>query len=68
MEFDMKDILVIGAGKIGQVVAELLARSPGAGYRVTVADRSTAATKKQTSWRLRGCLRGTQNPFSHRAG
>jgi len=39
----MKDILVIGAGKIGQVVAELLARSPGAGYRVTVADRSTAA-------------------------
>lgn len=39
----MKDILVIGAGKIGVVVAELLARTPAdAGYGVTVADRSAA--------------------------
>ena len=38
----MKDILVIGAGKIGSVVAELLVHAPTAGgaYRVTVADRS----------------------------
>lgn len=34
----MKDILVIGAGKIGQVVAGLLADSGD--YRVTLADRS----------------------------
>jgi saccharopine dehydrogenase-like NADP-dependent oxidoreductase len=39
----MKDILVIGAGKIGQVAAELLARAPGGGYRVTLADRSVEA-------------------------
>ena len=39
----MQDILVIGAGKIGAVVAELLAQTPAAGgYRVTVADRSAA--------------------------
>ena len=37
----MKDILVIGAGKIGSVVADLLVDTPEAdGYRVTVADRS----------------------------
>jgi saccharopine dehydrogenase-like NADP-dependent oxidoreductase len=37
----MKDILVIGGGKIGSVVAELLANTPAdGGYRVTVADRS----------------------------
>ncbi|MBC7731674.1 MAG: saccharopine dehydrogenase family protein [Bacteriovorax sp.] len=37
----MKDILVIGGGKIGSVVAALLADTPEAGgYRVTVADRS----------------------------
>jgi len=40
----MKDILVIGGGKIGQVVGDLLAKaSPtaqGGAYRVTVADRS----------------------------
>ena len=38
----MKDILVIGAGKIGSVVADLLAHAQGAGgtYRVTLADRS----------------------------
>ena len=39
----MQDILVIGGGKIGSVVAELLADTPEAGgYRVTVADRSAA--------------------------
>jgi len=39
----MKDILVIGGGKIGSVVAELLVDTPEAGgYRVTVADRSAA--------------------------
>jgi len=40
----MKDILVIGAGKIGSVVSQMLAHAgPGAagdGYEVTVADRS----------------------------
>jgi saccharopine dehydrogenase-like NADP-dependent oxidoreductase len=37
----MQDILVIGAGKIGSVVAALLVDTPPAsGYRVTVADRS----------------------------
>jgi saccharopine dehydrogenase-like NADP-dependent oxidoreductase len=41
----MHDILVIGAGKIGAVVAELLANATaggglGPGYRVTLADRS----------------------------
>ena len=37
----MKDILVIGGGKIGSVVAALLADTAEAGgYRVTVADRS----------------------------
>ena len=39
----MKDILVIGGGKIGSVVAALLADTPAdTGYRVTVADRSAA--------------------------
>ena len=39
----MKDILVIGGGKIGSVVAALLVDTPEAnGYRVTVADRSAA--------------------------
>lgn len=37
----MHNILVIGAGKIGSVVADLLVDTPEAGgYRVTVADRS----------------------------
>jgi len=36
----MKNILVIGGGKIGSVVADLLVQTPQAsGYRVTVADR-----------------------------
>ena len=39
----MKNILVIGGGKIGSVVADLLVQTPEAdGYRVTVADRSAA--------------------------
>ena len=39
----MQDILVIGGGKIGSVVAALLVDTPEAGgYRVTVADRSAA--------------------------
>jgi saccharopine dehydrogenase-like NADP-dependent oxidoreductase len=37
----MRNILVIGAGKIGSVVADLLVNTPEAGgYRVTVADRA----------------------------
>ena len=36
----MHDILVIGAGKIGAVVAELLANASDPGYRVMLADRS----------------------------
>ncbi len=39
----MKNILVIGGGKIGAVVADLLADTPEqGGYRVTIADRSAA--------------------------
>jgi saccharopine dehydrogenase-like NADP-dependent oxidoreductase len=39
----MQNILVIGGGKIGSVVAELLVDTPEqGGYRVTVADRSAA--------------------------
>ena len=39
----MRNILVIGGGKIGSVVADLLVDTPEAGgYRVTVADRSVA--------------------------
>ena len=37
----MKEVLIVGAGKIGQVAAELLAHSGD--YRVTLADRSLAA-------------------------
>lgn len=40
----MKNILVIGGGKIGSVVADLLVQTPqDGGYRVTVADRSQAS-------------------------
>jgi saccharopine dehydrogenase-like NADP-dependent oxidoreductase len=53
----MKDILVIGGGKIGSVVAELLANARGSGgaYRVTLADRSLellAAIDAQAQRRL----------------
>ncbi|HEY4068429.1 MAG TPA: saccharopine dehydrogenase family protein [Burkholderiaceae bacterium] len=45
----MKDILVIGGGKIGSVVAALLAATPESnGYRVTLADRSAAALAPHT--------------------
>jgi len=37
----MKNVLIVGAGKIGQVAADLLAHSGD--YRVTLADRSLAA-------------------------
>ncbi len=40
----MRNILVIGGGKIGLVVADLLVGTPeNNGYRVTIADRSDAA-------------------------
>jgi saccharopine dehydrogenase-like NADP-dependent oxidoreductase len=43
-ETNMKNILLIGGGKIGSVVADLLAHTPDEqGYRVTVADRHPAA-------------------------
>lgn len=39
----LKDILIVGGGKIGSVVADLLADTPEHdGYRVTIADRSEA--------------------------
>ena len=38
----MKDVLIIGAGKIGQVAADLLAHA-GGDYAVTLADSSAAA-------------------------
>ena len=45
----MKDILVIGGGKIGSVVAALLVDTPEAnGYRVTVADRSASLLAQLT--------------------
>jgi saccharopine dehydrogenase-like NADP-dependent oxidoreductase len=55
----MKNILVIGGGKIGSVVADLLVDTPESdGYRVTVADRAAAqlagiANDPQRSPRLR---------------
>jgi saccharopine dehydrogenase-like NADP-dependent oxidoreductase len=40
----MRDVLVIGGGKIGSVVADLLVDTPeNNGYRVTLADRSATA-------------------------
>jgi len=44
----MKDILIIGAGKIGQVAADLLAHA-GSDYQVTLADRSLAALRAVAS-------------------
>jgi len=38
----MKDILIVGAGKIGQVAADLLAHT-GGDYHVTLADRAASA-------------------------
>jgi saccharopine dehydrogenase-like NADP-dependent oxidoreductase len=46
----MRDILVVGGGKIGSVVAALLAATPGStGYRVTLADRSAAVLASSMS-------------------
>lgn len=36
-------VLILGAGKIGQVVAEILARAPGGGFAVTLADHNELA-------------------------
>jgi saccharopine dehydrogenase-like NADP-dependent oxidoreductase len=56
MERDMPhDILVIGAGKIGQVVADLLAGSGD--YAVTLADRDVAALDALAASDHRGALR-----------
>ncbi|HTP71938.1 MAG TPA: saccharopine dehydrogenase family protein [Burkholderiaceae bacterium] len=40
----MKDILIVGSGKIGQVAADLLAHA-GGDYEVTLADRSLTALR-----------------------
>lgn len=40
----MEDVVVIGAGKVGSMIADLLARSGD--YRVTVADRSAEALQR----------------------
>ena len=40
----MRDILIVGAGKIGTVIADLLAGSGD--YAVTVADRDPAAVER----------------------
>ncbi len=46
----MHNILVIGGGKIGSVVADLLVDTPAqGGYRVTVADRSAVALAQITA-------------------
>ena len=69
----MKDILVIGGGKIGSVVAALLVDTPEAdGYRVTVADRSAAAlaqieTEARRSPRLSTLLLDVDDPHRLRA-
>ena len=46
----MKNVLIVGAGKIGQVAAELLAHCGD--YQVTLADRSLAALGSVTRGRL----------------
>jgi saccharopine dehydrogenase-like NADP-dependent oxidoreductase len=43
----MRDVLVIGAGKIGTVVADMLAESGS--YRVTLADRDAEAFEKRAA-------------------
>ena len=65
----MKNILVIGGGKIGSVVAELLANTPEAGgYSVTVADHSAATlagiyADPQRSLRLTTLLLDVTDPL-----
>jgi saccharopine dehydrogenase-like NADP-dependent oxidoreductase len=62
----MQDILVIGGGKIGSVVAALLVDTPGHdGYRVTVADRSAellAAIDKVGNARLTTLVLDVNDP------
>ena len=64
----MKNILVIGGGKIGSVVAELLVGTPEAGgYSVTVADHSAATLARidadpQKSARLSTLLLDVTDP------
>jgi saccharopine dehydrogenase-like NADP-dependent oxidoreductase len=69
----MRDILVIGAGKIGAVVADLLVDTPEAsGYRVTLADRAPAllaaiAADPRRSPRLTTQVLDVDDPASLRA-
>jgi saccharopine dehydrogenase-like NADP-dependent oxidoreductase len=69
----MKDILVIGGGKIGSVVADLLVDTPAQnGYRVTVADRShkllaDIEQRAKNSERLSTLLLDVNDPASLRA-
>ena len=69
----MKDILVIGAGKIGSVVGELLVDTPEShGYRVVVADRSAAMLAEidrdlRKSPRLSTLLLDVADPIALRA-
>jgi saccharopine dehydrogenase-like NADP-dependent oxidoreductase len=69
----MKDILVIGAGKIGSVVGELLVDTPEShGYRVVVADRSAAMLREierdpRKSPRLSTLLLDVADPVALRA-
>ncbi len=65
----MHDILVIGAGKIGSVVADLLVGTPAeGGYRVTLADRSAALLAQvPASDRLMPLLLDAADPGALRA-
>jgi saccharopine dehydrogenase-like NADP-dependent oxidoreductase len=55
----MKSVLVLGAGKVGKSVAELLLGAGGGAYRVTVADRDEAnlCTAEGNLQRLKGLVK-----------
>jgi saccharopine dehydrogenase-like NADP-dependent oxidoreductase len=55
----MKSVLVLGAGKVGKSVAELLLGAGGGAYRVTVADRDEAnlRTAETNLQRLKGLVK-----------
>ncbi len=55
----MKSVLVLGAGKVGKSVAELLLGAGGGAYRVTVADRDEAnlRTAESNLQRLKGLVK-----------
>ncbi len=55
----MKSVLVLGAGKVGKSVAELLLGAGGGAYRVTVADRDEAnlRTAEGNLQRLKGLVK-----------